>query len=623
MSPWIVRTLSPDYGLDCEVELVTGDGTVTGATFKVQIKATDERDIDRALRVRMPIDRVHYALDQDVPTLLARYHAPSRTFYADWFHAVAHDVSEETATVTVTLPKTSAVTSARLRQLGEHVNASRALRRASESNRVPIRLHLPSGDAFGFSKTRIQLAVRTLFDGTHSAFCVSSKDDDPIVVVKFHGDAIHGLVADELTTSLSDRRYRESELDQIAADAGIIAATAVARAGHPGLAVPLIAAAFVRSSVPDVPEALVDIANIFVLANRPYDLLAIAEESQSQLAVRGWRTVKFFVPALVNAPVRETDLGRVEQLLRRHADDAHETQGPIEEATARFNVATFLRVRRGSGDEAIRFLEEAQRLNPQHADRDYYHADLAGAYFNAGRFQESSISYARALELGVPDDDYRALLADAHLMCGKYEDALENLRRYGAVAEVMSPPHALKYAEALWLVEMLGVATQERDEVAAHRILDDDDKTECAQRMANAQRALGFDALCAKALGRWAACSSELGNLPRDFAGALLLAADVMGDEHEAWVHACLALAVSDESWDMFTTAAIEVAYERCGQQFVAALQRRADELGTPVLGARLIEVIDDLVQASDMTGRHFGLRIVNPDTNSYEVVSQ
>ena len=53
-SAWVLRNLTDDYGIDAEVELFDAKGFATGERFLVQLKATDETDETRALKVSLP-----------------------------------------------------------------------------------------------------------------------------------------------------------------------------------------------------------------------------------------------------------------------------------------------------------------------------------------------------------------------------------------------------------------------------------------------------------------------------------------------------------------------------------------------------------------------------------------
>lgn len=84
---WVVRAAdSPDYGIDDVVE-VFEDGEATGLFFFVQSRGTDKA-IDSAMSVRVRLEQQKYFSSLDNPVLVARYHSPTKTTYAKWFHRV-------------------------------------------------------------------------------------------------------------------------------------------------------------------------------------------------------------------------------------------------------------------------------------------------------------------------------------------------------------------------------------------------------------------------------------------------------------------------------------------------------------------------------------------------------
>src|SRR6266581_1453499 len=83
---WVFRDAVPDYGIDGAVEIFDATGKGTGRLFFVQLKATDEADSEAALSVRLPLDTGEYYRSLDLPVLIVRYVAATRTLYARWFH---------------------------------------------------------------------------------------------------------------------------------------------------------------------------------------------------------------------------------------------------------------------------------------------------------------------------------------------------------------------------------------------------------------------------------------------------------------------------------------------------------------------------------------------------------
>src|SRR5260221_5556264 len=87
-SLWVYRDLDQDYGIDSEVEIFGASGSATGAKFLVQLKATDQPDVRRALRLWFRRSIGEYYSSLDLPVLIVRYHAPSKLLYARWFHSL-------------------------------------------------------------------------------------------------------------------------------------------------------------------------------------------------------------------------------------------------------------------------------------------------------------------------------------------------------------------------------------------------------------------------------------------------------------------------------------------------------------------------------------------------------
>jgi|ERR1051325_1744189 hypothetical protein len=83
---WVFRDMMPDYGIDAEVEIFDKEGKGTGKRFFVQLKATDEKKLNKALRVRFTLETDEYYHSLSTPILFVRYLASTRKFYIKWYH---------------------------------------------------------------------------------------------------------------------------------------------------------------------------------------------------------------------------------------------------------------------------------------------------------------------------------------------------------------------------------------------------------------------------------------------------------------------------------------------------------------------------------------------------------
>ncbi len=97
-SEWVPRVVEPDYGIDEVVEVFEGNNA-TGLSFYVQIRATDDTDLKRALAARFRLEQLNYFAAQDLPVLIVRFHAPSGRLYGRWFHRLEVDTTADTVTI--------------------------------------------------------------------------------------------------------------------------------------------------------------------------------------------------------------------------------------------------------------------------------------------------------------------------------------------------------------------------------------------------------------------------------------------------------------------------------------------------------------------------------------------
>ncbi|MCG9745650.1 DUF4365 domain-containing protein [Shewanella sp. Isolate8] len=86
-STWVYRTPTDDYGIDGEVEIFDDEGVATGKKFLLQLKATDEGDLKKALKLRLPIEKANYFDSLNSPVLIVRYLAINKKIYTRWFHS--------------------------------------------------------------------------------------------------------------------------------------------------------------------------------------------------------------------------------------------------------------------------------------------------------------------------------------------------------------------------------------------------------------------------------------------------------------------------------------------------------------------------------------------------------
>lgn len=85
---WIVRKIASDYGLDLEVEIVLNE-RVTGATFSVQVKGTDQQLHDDLVSVRLETRSINYWRRRPERVMLAVYARREQIVLWTWADDIA------------------------------------------------------------------------------------------------------------------------------------------------------------------------------------------------------------------------------------------------------------------------------------------------------------------------------------------------------------------------------------------------------------------------------------------------------------------------------------------------------------------------------------------------------
>jgi hypothetical protein len=87
-SRWIIREKSPDYGIDCEIEIVDGDSSVTGGLIFAQVKGTSNF---KRKKVQVKLSSIRYWMLLPVPVIVV--HVSDQVRWTDVHsYLIRHDL---------------------------------------------------------------------------------------------------------------------------------------------------------------------------------------------------------------------------------------------------------------------------------------------------------------------------------------------------------------------------------------------------------------------------------------------------------------------------------------------------------------------------------------------------
>lgn len=608
---WVVRSITPDYGIDEQVE-VFHDGQTTGLFFYVQIRATDQVDPRRVLQVPLRPQQAAYFTTTDDPVLLVRYQAPTRRLLFQWFHRVDTNVGLAQASLRFDpsarlLPESGPL-------LADEVRLFRTLRNARV--RWPFQIQLST-------------TVPTLStDELAIAFNAAAGDNQRYV--RFTPSPLEGvgtgsvaITGDHVTVHLGLASITlhgnplDSSIEVLASNVVFTTGLSLGTLDHIDAAVKLMMNASSSATVLTEPMVFFRAAGVLARGRRLREALSIAR----QLALRGEFAASLLIPQIVTSTasgeLSAEDIALV-------SDYCHEAARRISEAgrnstagAAYYSAANWLSGPAADYAAALDALIRAAELEPSYLTRPYYLCERAGALFEMERFTEAAEWYGRAMEI-QDDPSTRARLADSLMEAGRYVEAMSEFDQYKRAPIATEPVWLLK-AEALrYIMTVTKESPGERDRDSARRLgRAAQVATSRDETMQLAMTALQQDRLSPDG---WFAIARALVNYDANYKAAKYPAVigAISDRSPDIWAETLLiTLFAGDER---LTTLVGATAVLDKGVSFTEAVRRKVSDLPHEAR-RRILQFVTDLANATPRPPRKLTMRLGGGDEHWEEFV--
>lgn len=529
----------PEYGIDGEVEEFDDRGETTGLHFFVQLKGTDKPDLRKALAVSVDLDTASYYRTAPLPLLMVRWHAPTQTLYARWFHQ--HDPYYGRGgkkTLTFRWQPEDSWGPGTPAELAADARAFLELRKASLS--LPRPLHLVTDGAFGLEAAEIHIALRAaaaerpdvleVRGGPPPAGAAWIKMSDTEIVAnlaKVTAATLH-FTADEAPAAHGH---------QVAIDALVVVGLAFEHIGQADLASRLAATYLARSSLAHDLDVASALSAAMSRAHRITEALTLSDELDDPADAAASQAAMFFTwPALYDwGSLSDAQTQHHQEILERRVKRRKETGDQCQTGQAYMNLATFQRAR-GQWDKAVSFYEQAAKRDPAYLQRAHYWYELGGALWGTRQYLKGADAYARSIELGTLRPNAPALQADCLMFAGRYNEALGHFAAYNADDPDDDGEYRLKAIALEAIVHRLGYQEQTRRTKRALQAAGPDPSTpEDWMRQSLAQ--LDHDALWGSAWFNVAVGDRDSGD-PNDALSAFIAATILIPEDLQAWQNA-------------------------------------------------------------------------------------
>lgn len=459
------RREDPDYTIDGVVEEIGEDDNLTGLRFYVQLKATDEEDLKKALALSLKLETRDYYRSLSLPVLMVLFHAPSETFYTRWINEDdPYHGGGGAKTFTFRWTATHAWDAARPVQLIADAKVFAELR--SPNPPLPRPIHVVSDGAFGLSNIELLYAFQETAERCRDVIEVRSgapSDGAAWIEVSDREVAVNLAKVNGAVLHLPDD-YDPGQLgEKLAIDGLLMMGPALANVEQFEIASRVIVALAPQSQLLSDSGMAAALQGIMAAARRVRESLELAEELDCSNADPICEASIFFtLPALQHQESlskAERDLHkktlRRRIIRRRRAGDA--------QATARelVNLANLHRGR-GEGRRAVRLYREAAEADVEYEGRAHYWREFGGVLWMDRQYERAADAYRRAIELGT-DPLAEALYADCLMFAGRYAEARDLFGRFNASHPELAAEYRLKKVALDVIVDAMDIKIQSRD----------------------------------------------------------------------------------------------------------------------------------------------------------------
>ena len=601
---WIIRKPDPDYGIDAEIEIFSKDGSPTGLMFFVQLKATDQKNLSKALKFSFKKDTLRYYYNLELPVLLVRYHSPTKNIFTRWADVVDLYYSVPDATTyTISFPENSRWDETTADLIERYLNQRKELKTV-----LPLPIELSLHYKVQFSKNtypiKLESKLRELIKDQKLPISLTSNNGINLKAKLTVDQAeVKVSILETNTFVMHNLQSKNGKYDEdcLPYDLLSIVGCAFFLTGRKN-----IASHILTENLPD--SALIKSINFLSLLSSflgsEKDFQTAINLMENTLATnrkdKTGHANNVFMLVLLPAHLR---FGCPKNLEKRFADillrlcRGAENEGQGE--AAGINYYNLANAMRGSSffskKQIISWYKRAARLCEEYLNREYYWAEIGGVLFNSSKYYCSSNFYKKALEIEKKPLTI-ALCADALMFSGRYGESVEYFEQY--LREESKPQHEWVLKKQLLdnLIDFSGIKFQMRLTKEARNLASVDIKKAMQSRSTameyttKLEQISKTDLLCPMMWANLANLYSYLGEKEKGFFAAIAVCL-IEPYNLEAWF-ASIMWGVEIRS--PIIGVVVFLAYEKNGEELISFIMNQIEK-GPHDIDSRMADNLKEL----------------------------
>ncbi|MBA4313100.1 MAG: hypothetical protein C0417_10780 [Chlorobiaceae bacterium] len=595
---WLFRDMDQDYGIDGQVEIFdVVSKNSTGKTFNVQLKATDEKNVKKALAIRFPIDTHDYYHSLTIPVLIVRYHSPTKRIYVRWYHLFdTYYALKGKKGFTFNFVKSDRWDKDTPKKLQKQFDLYRQFTSAQISLPIKLSINFHGAKFHGILSGLVHSAVRKEISKLHDVIsCENLNGDNVEVRIEIDNKKTVILIqgVGDTTLHTSRRLQEKTVLEKYPSDVLVGLGILLDKFGHSDIAARILSEVGCNSAIIKQREVLVRVLRCL---SRTTDVTKAVELADSLFAKHGvtFDAELLLLPAYkksLSAREREFLLGFMERRIQRVEVGTDNR----EKSIAHYNLGRY--ICHTEPLKAVTHYRNAAKYDPDYLKRNYFLAELGGIMFESGHFRFASRFYERAIDLGG-ENKYIALKADSLLFAGNYEMAENVFEIYldkRKTIDLDDIEWVMKHKVIGEIRRITHFNVQKRDGLGAMRVFDGvDSKTSAIEQEKEIEIALNFDALCPLAWFNRGVTKNKSKEFQEAFI-SFLTTAVISRIDIEAWCNSII-LGLNLKVDTTTISFILQLAYSIHGESFINEMHRIAltQPQGFPV--AEFTNKLSDMV---------------------------
>ena len=433
-STWVYRTPTDDYGIDGEVEIFDDKGFATGRKFLLQLKATDEDNLNKALKLRLPVEKANYFDSLNLPVLVVRYLAVSKKIYTRWFHSFDpywESITENS--LAFNFDESNAWFEGREKSIESELNEYLSL----TGNKYPFPISLPMFFTPDFplasEAAKLTAQIMSMSDNYNDILDISfspNNNEKPPSYVIFDSEKLHVVLANRTGSCLHFKDGLSEKLrDNITSDIFVAIGLGLFFRGYRVEAGRLLSDNIKASTLKHDIKVISAVIAGLIQARQHEQALELTEDLFSKN--EGINAAQAALMSIIKCygSIKASDKSLLSKSLSQISDSLQKRDINEIAAVVEYNHANILRATGDKLKDALKHYNNAAKLFQGYKERSYWLSEVASCLFLLKRYRYSSKFYKASIDAEF-SLHVLGLYADSLMYSGNFRKSLNEFHRY-------------------------------------------------------------------------------------------------------------------------------------------------------------------------------------------------